>query len=279
MFSNKYFKITTLYLAMTAFLTASLVSCSDDDGPVLLPNLPATGGKNVRSIQHLGDFTTSYDWNLEYSGKRLTYATGTLRDKGFNEHNSKSYSSKIKYGNHYVGVSNSDKQPVQITLNSSGLIEHMTIGEDSYNFSYTDERLTAWHKTLYSQSMGQLEKFEYYARIKYDEGNLKSIVVTGPNEVPVTTTFVSSDKENKNGLLPEAVGNAMGCFGFEHLYYAGLLGRPTRNLVKKITVDNPKDSSQCYTIEYNYSTSGNNTTLCNYNNLTTGKTASVNYTY
>ena len=67
----------------------------------------------------------------------------------------------------------------------------------------------------------------------------------------------------------------LGLLGYEHLYYAGLLGRPTANLVKSIAFEF-EDASRNYTLDFDYSLRSGNIELCNYY-TPDGSPASVNY--
>lgn len=276
--NRKKLRLSTLGLAIITFFTLSLSACSDDDGPTFLPKLPANGGDNVKYIIHSGNVMTSYDWKFNYSGPRLGSASGVLRDPQPDIDKSYKYTSSIRYGYNRVDVRNSNNVPVSISLNSEGYIGNMKVGKNTYNFIYDDNRLVAWYKTIFEDSFGPSTQYKTSATIRYNNGNLETVVVTGPDNVPVTTTFVPSPMENRNGLLPETASEQLGCLGFEHLYYAGLLGMPSKNLVKSLTVSYGDESKKGYTIDFEYGTEGNNVTLCNYH-TNTGAIASVRYDY
>jgi hypothetical protein len=80
-------------------------------------------------------------------------------------------------------------------------------------------------------------------------------------------------------LLPETLSKQLGCFGFEHLYYAGLLGKATKHLVRLIEIDYPDEAKKDdFTIEFEYSTNKEDyTELCTFK--LDGRAVSVNYTY
>lgn len=80
--------------------------------------------------------------------------------------------------------------------------------------------------------MGQILSYKSSATIEYMNGNFSKITYMGPDGAKITVSFTASDLQNRNGVLPELVGKELGCLGFEHLYYAGLLGRSSSNLVK-----------------------------------------------
>ena len=273
--NNPFFRISTLTLALTALV--SFHSCSDDE-PAFVPTLPADGGNVVKSISRDGAIVnTAYDWNFNYDGPRLTYASGVIRDPDNNIDRSHNYKSSIKYGDRRVSVSNSTKEDIVITLNGVNQIEKMTVGKNTYDFLYKNGYLCAWQKTVFEDSFGQATQYKSSATITYENEDFKQIDFIGPDKVKVTTTFTPDVTRNYNGLLPETIANEFGCLGFEHLYYAGLFGKATAHLVKSLTVNHPKDSTKCYTLDFTYFSEGNNITLCNYYN--SGQPVSVRYSY
>ena len=264
--------------AVLSLLLFSLTACSDDDGPVFTPELPNSTGSPVRQISHQGGVVTSYDWNLNYSSQRLTKGQGQIRDPRPDIDKSYQYTSKISYGSRGITIKNSDNAAVKVSLNSYGYIERMTIGRNIYEFQYKDRYLSGWSKTIFEDNFGQAVEYKSSGNITYENGDLKSIVVTEPDMIPVTTTFTPDTRENTNGLLPVTASKGMGCLGFEHLFYAGLLGKPTTHLVKSLSTYHPSDPEQCYTINFEYSIRGNNVILCNYN-TPNGEPASVIFSY
>lgn len=258
-----------------------LTSCAGDDDPApepFKPQLPGAGGSPLRAVRHHGDVMSCYDWELGYEAGRLTTATGTLRDPDAANDGSFSYTSAFTYGANHVAMTASSGEQISMTLNASGYVEKMSVNRNEYYFSYTDGRLAAWTKTVVESSVGQIVTYKSSATITYDNGNLARIVYTGVDNVPVTLTFTPSVLPNRNGLLPEAVGRELGCIGFEQLYYAGLLGRPTVNLVKSVAATGYTDASKNFTIDFDYSTQSGNTGLCTYH-TPTGGLVSVTYGY
>lgn len=263
-------------LAATLLFTAC--GGSDDPEPYR-PQLPATKGSPVVSISHHGSTSTCYDWNFTYNNGRLTSATGK-RQLGDNATSSNySYTSTLSYGVSSVSITNSNGSTVNVTLNTSGYISRMTEDRNTYTFSYNAEgRLSAWKKEMVVNSFGEADRYITSGTITYSNGNFASIVYTSPdNTTSETITFTPSSSVNYNGILPETVSTELGILGFEHLYYAGLLGRPTTNLVESLTVSGSKDNSTDYTVNFKYSMRGNDVTLCNYE--TPNGVASVNYSY
>ncbi len=270
-------RFSSISLATFCLAGAALVltSCSDDDPEPFRPQLPAAGGKAVRSIQHLGSLMTSYDWTFAYSGDRLVSADGKVRDSDATIDGSFSYTSWISYGPASVSVSNSSGEKTTVRLNSMNYIDEMEVNRNRYKFYYTDGRLSGWQKTVFENSFGQAMQYRSSATIEYLNGNLSRIVYTETDNDPVTLTFTPSGYVNRNGLLPETVSKEMGCLSFEHLYYAGLLGRSTTHLVKSINVTS---QTRNYTTEFEYSQRGNDIVLCTYH-TPQGGVSSVSYGY
>ncbi len=270
-------KKLTFYFAL-ALTIGSFTACGDDNPaplPPIQPTLPATNNAaNVTVIKHNGNAPDCYDWIFNYADERLTSAEGTT----YRKNNPTSYTSTITYHPDNISVSNSGNRPMDITLNNAKLIEEMTVNKDVYTFHYNNGRLSAWTKEVNDDNFGA-SVFKSNATISYDANGDLSLISYTENDNPVVTYRFTPDKElNRNGLLPETVFNAMGCFGFEQLFYAGLMGRPTTHLVKKIVVTGHQDPNKNYTVEFEYATDDNeDITLCNY--AYKGVVASVTYGY
>lgn len=255
-----------------------LSSCSDDEGSGWKPTLPATTGSNVVTIEHLGSVSSSYDWQLTYQNGRLTKAYGVLRDEDSSLDKSFYYTSKLSYSSRAVSVTNTSDERVSLSLNSAGYIEEMTVDRNIYEFSYTNGRLTGWEKTVFESSFGQVAQYTSSATLTYSDGNLKTIAYSGADGQEALLSFTATQIQNTNGLLPVAVEQELGCLGFEHLYYAGLLGKATTNLVASVAYTFENDSTQNYTMDFEYSTRSGNVVLCSYHNRE-GLVSSVSYTY
>ncbi len=266
------------FLHLALILTAGIftAACGDSDTqPPLQPTLPATSGAgNVIGIKHNGNAPDCYDWKFNYADGRLTSAEGTT----YRKVNPTSYTSIITYYPDYIAVSNSGNRPMDITLNNAKLIEQMTVNKDVYTFHYNNGRLAGWTKEVNDDNFGA-EVFQSNASISYDgSGNISRISYTENDNPAVTYRFTPDTELNTNGLLPETVFDAMGCFGFEQLFYAGLMGRPTTHLVKKIVATGHQDPDKDYTVEFDYATDDNeDITLCTYTYK--GVVASVTYEY
>lgn len=275
-------KIQTLrnLLSIALLLTLALtqVACSDDDGATLRPTLPGTGGGIVRRIEHLGGVTSSYDWQFTYGNGRLTQGVGLLRDTHEDLDQSYTYTSKLAYGDRSVRLTNSSKESIKVTLNGSGYIEKMTVDRDIYQFYYMDGRLKGWDKTIFENNFGQATQYRSSGVIEYQNGDLVKITYIETDNAPVVFTFTPSAIVNTNGLLPETVSKELGVLGIEHLYYAGLMGRPTTHLVGTVQATCSERPEQGYTLGFEYSIKNGNVVLCNYH-TPSGDPASVRYSY
>ena len=253
-------------------------SCADDDLPLLKPTLPGESSDNIRAIRHLGGQTPSYDWTFSYSDGRLVAAGGTVRDPDTTIDGSFSYTSQLSYRHNGVNIYNSSGEKTVVTLNAQGLIDKMTVNRNIYKFYYREGHLAEWEKTVFENSFGQAHQYNSSARFTYNGGNITGIEYKENSGEPVSITIVPSDIPNRNGLLPETISKELGCLGFEHLYYAGLMGLPTTNLVKSISVSYPSQPDKNYTINFEYSIRNGNTILCNYH-TPQGSVASASYEY
>lgn len=269
---------TLLRVSLLCLVAGAFVACDDDPLP-MRPTLPANGRSNVHRVTHVGERITAYDWSFSYLNGRLVQATGELRDPSAQIDRSYRYTSSLKYGAHSVTIKNSTGDQVRLTLNPKGYIQTMNVGRDIYNFVYgADDRLIGWHKIIFENNFGQAQQYKSSATIEYENGNLSKIDYVDNNSRPVTLNFIADDRHNFNGILPPAVTKEMGCLGFEHLYYAGLLGRPTEKLVKRVTYSSD-DPAQAYFIDFEYNLDENgNVQLCSYHTKN-GGLASINYLY
>lgn len=263
---------------LMAFAGLLFVACDDDEKPAFLPQLPTNGGDCVKSYVHLGSVPSTYDWTFHYAGPRLTQADGVVRDPSPVIDGTYRYTSHIGYGYQSVAVSNSKGEKTEITLNAAGYIQTMTVNRNIYNFYYDPQGyLVGWNKIVFEDSFGQAQQYKTSASISYVNGNYSKIVYVEADNKPVELHFTPSDKPNMNGLLPATASRELGCLGFEHLYYAGLLGRSAQNLVKSINYEFT-DTLKNYRTDFEYSNKNGNTVLCNYH-TPDGNVASVSYSY
>lgn len=271
-------RLNFLHTACSLVIAAFLASCSSDEPAPTLnlqPHLPGNGTKPLKTIVHSGNIHGCYDWNMVYVDNRLTSATGLL----YNPTSvAVEYSSSLTYSPDTVGVKNTGDLVMKITLNSDKLIETLLVNKDEYRFVYSEGRLVAWDKTIKDLNFGA-EALHARATIEYRDGDIATITYSENNDDPSYYRCTPSAYYNTNGLLPETLSKQMGCFGFEHLYYAGLLGKATKHLVQTIQVDYPDEAKKDdFTVDFNYSTNKeDHIQLCTF--ILNGEAASVNYTY
>lgn len=273
------FYFLSLFIACAVY--PLLHSCGDDDAhEKFTPVLPVDGGNVVRSISHQGGAILAYDWNLVYADNRLVSARGTVRNGADALDKNYVYDSRLYYGSDAVEIENSGNEQVTTELNSAGHIERMVINQrDTYEFYYRNGRISEWIRTEYSDHFGYANQYVTRAIVEYDDDDLLMITMVGPDKVPVVCRFVPSALRNLNGLLPVGASQYLGCLGMEHLFYAGLLGKPTSHLVASISVTYPQEyQDQNYQMAFDYHVESNNTVLCTYK-TPQGETAAVNYGY
>jgi len=261
-----------------ALVAAVFVGCSGDDAPApFQPSLPAQGGSNVTAITYQGNASDCYNWAFTYTGLRLTKATATLVPASGAE--GYSYTSTLTYAYNSLGIQNTSETVSDIQLNTKNCIEKMKVNLNTYTFSYdSDGRLIAWRKQIVENSFGQNAEYTVSASLTYNTaGDLIRIIYTGADDKPITLTLTPTTNDNRNGLLPATISKEMGCLGFEHLYYAGLLGKASTHLTQSISYSYD-DETKNYSTSFEYATQGGNATLCNYH-TPNGGVASVNYAY
>ena len=261
------------------FLCCGLVftSCTSDDDPIpyVQPELPGHGIKPIKSIVHSGNVNNCYDWQFHYDGTRMVAADGSQ----YGTLTPFAYRSYLYYTTQDVSVTNSNNMGMKLALNNELNITLLNVNMDEYTFTYNNKKqLVKWEAVFKDANFGA-EASRAKANITYANGNIAKIEYAKNNDNPTVYTFTSAMAKNVNGLLPETMSVALGCYGFEHLFYAGLLGAPTENLVKTIEVDYPEESGLVdYTLNFTYATnSEGNTSLCTfkYND----EAVSVNYEY
>lgn len=266
-------QISILFIGIATLMA----SCSSDEPtPALVqPTLPGSSDVRVKSITHRGNMNGCYDWQFAYTGTRLTSASATL-------YNPTSvniqYGSQLIYGENSVSIVNTGNLAMGLTLDENHNITYLTANKDEYRFVYNEGRLTAWDKIVKDVNFGA-DVSRARADIEYVNGDLKTIAYYENNDAPTYYRFTPSDIPNTNGLLPELMSKPFGCFGFEHLYYAGLMGNATKRLVKSIEIDYPEASGhQDYELHFNYSVNKDGMVeLCTF--TYNGEAARADYTY
>ena len=157
-----------------------------------------------------------------------------------------------------------------------------TVTSASVNTDYNLSDVTEYHfEKVDTVTLGVL--FFYFSAftISYTPaGALQQIVYNGTDNRRVLLTFTQSAQQNVNGHMPPTVSKEMGIDGFEHLYYAGLLGKAPTMLPQSITYEYPDAAvpTAATTTTFEYGVHANNVTLCNYH-VASGAVASVSYGY
>ncbi len=264
-----------MFLVVLLLSALFLSGCSSDSPTPFKPTLPGTNASPIVAIKHQGSLVSCYDWELSYSGGRLYTATGLLRDADSSLDRTYSYKSTLSYGETGVSVSTTSGEDISLSLNAEGYVSRMTVNRNVYTFSYTGGYLTAWTKTAFENSFGQVVRYDSSAKITYEDGDIKSVVFTDASRKEQTLTFTPSETLNADGLLPECASQQLGLIGFEHLFYAGLFGKASKHLVSAIRFYSDDDD---YTLSFEYGLQGGHVVLCNFH-TPTGGVASVNYAY
>ncbi len=257
--------------SFVALVIIALSSCSDDDNKTSVANritTPNTSGYNkLVSVERAGSFQNMYAWKFGYRGNNLIQATSTLQHSNDMQSEGNKANYTLSYGEKNVGIS-TNSVPMSVTLNEEALVSKATSGNTTYNYSYTGGYLTSW-KVLYQNNGfgGSSTKGASAELSRTVNGNITEIKYTPSADaldVYDIYTFEYTPEDNVNGLLPEAISNVMGCEGFEYIYYAGLLGRSTQNLIKSITIKHSKNEEDTiYEFFYNFDSNWNAIT-CSY---------------
>ncbi|MBQ8736414.1 MAG: DUF4595 domain-containing protein [Bacteroidaceae bacterium] len=264
---RKLFSKSLVILAVLGF-----ASCSDDDSsPTVAPliNTPnVTGYSKLTSVERSGVFVNKCAWNFVYKGENLSSAVSTLQHSSNLETEGKKTNFSLTYGENYVGVK-TDGSQISLTLNEDVLVDKAMSGNTTYNYSYTGGYLTSWNVVYKNDGFAGSSTKGAMAEIGRSlTGNITSIKYTPSADAAedyYLYSFEYDDQLNYNGLLPECLSTELGCDGFECLYYAGLFGNGTRNVMKSMEVTHSKREDYHVKYDFNYNTDGyGNIVLCSY---------------
>ncbi len=233
-----------------------LSSCSGDDDTTIdkyinTPNFD--GSLSVSSIKRSGVSQNAYDWTFEYNSKgNMVNAKSTLQDPLEIAGVENVY--RISYGTSNVSVWTSADNPVQFSVNDACLLATAKSGNTEYSYFYNEEgRLMGWKSVNYNTGFDETSTNASKAELLWDNGNLVTVVYTPLVNIPdeyITYHLEYGSEWNDNGILPEIDTKALGCRGFEFMYYAGMLGKATKNLISRVMVTYSKDTAKNCSYKY-----------------------------
>ncbi len=265
---------TLILKSLSLLAVLSLTSCSGDDDPTIdnFINTPNMSGKPVKSITRSGFVKEAYDWTFEYnSNGKMTEAQSVYKDASGTETVGKQYT--ISYSTSNVTVETTSDKLMQFSINDAYLLSTVKSGDVEYRYRYDmDGRLIGWTQVTYDDDgFHESSRNSAEAKLVWDNLNLISVTYTPLTKVPddyIIYEFEYTDKWNDNGILPEIDTKALGCKGFEFMYYAGMLGKSTKNLVDRVSVVYSKDSTKNMTYKfggYRYQEQNNSRNLASFN--------------
>lgn len=245
-----------------------MASCSDGDSPTLASNIytpNSSGFSSVKTISRSGVFDDSYDWTFYYRNDNMIEAYSRLATGISGQYEGQEMYYKLKYTTRDVTV-RTNGEAVDLIMQNA-LVSQAVSGNTTYSFTYSMGYLTSWNVVYKNSGFGEETTKGASAVINWSDGNISSIVYIPSADASnkfYTYTFQYSSELNYNGLMPEAVSRALGCFGSEYLYYSGMLGRGTKNLVKSVTIENSIDPNDVVTYNFNYRMNAGNVVMCSY---------------
>lgn len=266
------------YSALALIACITFTSCSSDDheepqptlaSVIFTPNEPTA--ERVASIIRNGVFDKDYDWTFTYDSNNLTKASRTEQKGDASQSTGEKTDYSLTYTPSNVTVSTSGKA-ITLNVKSNGLLESLTCGNETCEYIYSDNKLIRWESKFTLD--GKTDSQERYATgdIIWENGNIKTIKYVPFSEADhkfYTYEITYSENENNdNGIFPELIAEAMGVNGVEFLYYAGMMGKATTNLVKSIKVSHSTDESKNETYNFVHRRANGNVTYCNYTSAT-----------
>ena len=261
------------YAPLLSVAVLMFSSCSDSDSPTLASNIytpNSSGFSSVKSISRSGVFDDSYDWDFYYRNDNMIEAYSRLATGISGQYEGKEIYYKLKYGTRDVTV-RTNGDAVDLILQNA-LVSQAVSGNTTYSYNYSMGYLTSWNVIYKNSGFGEETTKGASSVITWNDGNISSIVYIPSADASnkfYTYTFQYSNELNNNGLMPEVASRALGCFGLEYLYYSGMLGRGTKNLVKSVTVENSMDPDDVVTYTFNYRMNAGNVVMCSYGTAVT----------
>lgn len=245
------------FLMLALLVGACFTACDDDDDKEKVESILPMG---IRAIDRIV-YQTSYHENVfsyEYDASGTKVSSITVDD--IDPEDSEVYFKTIfdvsnLYGDNREGTltitEHSENNEMSITLsartNEQGLISSV-MGQDEFPLSITFEYDTDGYLTKMASEI-PVEKVKTrwssgsVVQLTYAEGSLTSGYMYGMN-----FTFENSPNKNTNGILCPIVFQGLSVMG--PLYYTGLIGKPTKYLIKTAKAT----SEEC---TFDYSTEGN----------------------
>lgn len=229
-------KIKFLASLLSMAVCISFTSCDDDEN-----NADNTGTGNVfpegtKLISTINDGYETTTFNYD-SGKLISVKEGNEKEITF-KYEGDDVIMTVTY------KEDNDKEVVTLNIGSNGFATggHTSDG-DTFAFTYTGDYLTA-----FTMTDGEYEEDDSY-QLTWENGNITKVTRQYPGDNNSVVTRVSTStyetELNKAGLsFFEEV--TIDLDELEYVYYAGLLGKSTTNLLKST------DDSDGYAYSYSY---------------------------
>jgi hypothetical protein len=267
--------VSTKILALLSLIV--IYSCSSDhhdptiDEQIFTPNEPTA--PKVTSIRYAGAFNSVYNWVFTYKGKNMTAGERTKQSGDASQSTGDIIKYTLSYGTKNVSINTLNSEITAINK-TNGLLESLKYGDEICEYTYSGNELIRWESSYTLD--GKTESTARYSvgDIFWENGNIVKIKYTPFTDADhkyYTYELSYYDNEtNSNGVLPETIQKALGIEGVEFIYYSGMLGNGTKNLVESIKVTHSTDETLNETYKFNYRRSNGNVTYCNYQSESKG---------
>ena len=209
-------------------------SASGSDAGGIVP------GKFMGPKRVFGDNLLS-SYGGQSGGRELIYNSDgfvtSIKPYSIDANNQKNYSGndyEVTYSGNQVIVNRNGKQAMLITIGSNGFAETVDWGKETTTYEYDSEG----HVTRFTSNR------DYIGTLTWHDGNM---IKPSDNDAGINNTrnIFYNSTPNVAGLYVRAsIGGDVGDFYDDMLYYLGLLGKGTANLV------------QSYNYSYSYSSGG-----------------------